>query len=327
MLIYLEKKIQDSPLVHKILKKVQGAEVLEIDHYKNIFDKTVGKQPLVPAIILAQQEHPKVIPVPEHYGYPGKSYFFKTSLNCIFDCEYCYLKGNFKTSYPVIFVNYEEIQEVIKAKIAEERSLGYQGPLTFYASNYSDVQGLDTLSAFNQHFFPFFEQFEGVLMETRTKSAHIETILSANGGNVPQHTEIAFSLNPEPLIQRYEKGTAPLRARIQAITTLLQKGYHVGLRFLPLLPVEEFETIYRSFLQELGKQIPMEQIHSLFIASLIYNQGDLKRMQKKNPASELRDFLEPSENGLVKIPDPIFQRFVELFQECFPQQKIFFDFV
>ena len=36
------------------------------------------------------------------------------------------------------------------------------------------------LTEFNQTFIPFFEQFENVLMETRTKSPVINSILTAN---------------------------------------------------------------------------------------------------------------------------------------------------
>jgi hypothetical protein len=71
----------------------------------------------------------------------------------------------------------------------------------------------------------------------------------------------------------------------------------------------------------------MEKINSLFIASLIYNQGDFKQMQKKNLNSDLRDLVQLQENGLVKIPDQIFQTFVSLFETHFPEKKIYFDFV
>lgn len=327
MLIYLEKKAKEYPITQDILSKFKTAEILEIDHYKNIFDKNIGNQKLTSALILAKQEHPKLLPVPDHYGYPWKSFFFKTSLNCIFDCEYCYLKGNFKTQYPVIFVNYDEIQHAIQAKIGEERESGYDGQITMYASNYSDIQGLDELSGFNQHFFPFFEKFNQVLMETRTKSAYVDTILKANTSIPPKNTEIAFSLNPEVIIQRYEKWSAPLSARIHAITSLLDKGYKVWLRFLPLLPIDNYEKIYTDFLQSLKKELPIEKINSIFIASLIYNQGDFKQIQKKNLNSNLWNMLELHENGLVKIPDQTFQIFVSLFKKAFPQQKIYFDFV
>ena len=327
MLIYLESKAKDFPLIKSILKKLPQAEILEIDHYKNIFDKNIGNQQLIPALIIAKQENPKLIPVPDHYGYPGKSFFFKTSLNCVFDCEYCYLKGNFKTQYPVIFVNYEEIQETIKSWISELRNQGYQGQITLYASNYSDIQGLDQLSEFNQHFFPFIEQFDRVLMETRTKSANISSILDANEGIPPKNTEISFSLNPQSIIQQYEKGTSPLSARIQAINTLLQKGYKVWLRFLPLLPVDNYENLYQELLELVKREIDITKINSLFIASLIYNQGDFKTMQKKNLDSDLRNLVQLQENGLVKLPDQTFQTFVSLFEKHFPEKKIFFDFV
>jgi len=40
---------------------------------------------------------------------------------------------------------------------------------------------------------------------------------------VPKNTEIAFSLNPQELIEKYEKKTTSLDERLQAIQTLLDK--------------------------------------------------------------------------------------------------------
>ena len=41
MLIYLEKKAKSYPQTQKILGKFPNAQILEIDHYKNIFDKNI----------------------------------------------------------------------------------------------------------------------------------------------------------------------------------------------------------------------------------------------------------------------------------------------
>ena len=121
MLIYLEKKAKSYPQTQKILSKFPNAQILEIDHYKNIFDKNIWDQNLAPAFIIAKQEHIPLLPVPENYGRTGKSFFFKTSLNCVYDCEYCYLKGNFKTKYSVLFVNYEDQRLVKKSTFSEKR--------------------------------------------------------------------------------------------------------------------------------------------------------------------------------------------------------------
>lgn len=327
MLIYVEKKAENYELTKRILAKFSNEQILWIDHYKNIFDKKIGNQKLTPAIIIAKEEHPNLLPVPNNYWYPGKSFFFRTSLNCVFDCEYCYLKGNFKTQYPVIFVNYEDIQESISQKINEIRKDWYNWQITLYASNYSDIQGLDAFSEFNENFIPFVENFDNVLMETRTKSSNIDSLLKINNWIPYKNTEISFSLNPEEIISTFEKKTAPLQARITAINTLLTKGYKVWLRFLPLLPIDNYEIIYKKFLEDLKGQININKINSIFIASLIYNQWDFKTMQKKNPDSKLWDFVKLHENWLVKLPDNIFQNFSNLFKEEFPNKEIYYDFI
>ena len=327
MLIYIEKKAKDYEVTKKILSNFSNNQILWIDHYKNIFDKKIGNQILTPAIIIAKEENPNLLPVPNNYWYPGKSFFFRTSLNCVFDCEYCYLKGNFKTKYPVIFVNYEDIKNEITNKINEIRNEGYNNQITLYASNYSDIQWLDSLSWFNENFIPFIEQFENVLLESRTKSANIDSILSINKWIPFNNTEISFSLNPKEIISKYEKGTSPLETRIKTINTLLDKNYKVGLRFLPLLPVNNYEKIYSDFLEKLKWEINIEKIHSIFIASLIYNQWDFKTMQKKNPNSTLWDFVKQHENWLIKIPDDIFENFSKIFKQAFPKKEIYYDFV
>ncbi len=328
MLIYLEKKAKSYPQTQKILSKFPNAQILEIDHYKNIFDKNIWDQNLTPAFIIAKQEHIPLLPVPENYGRTGKSFFFKTSLNCVYDCEYCYLKGNFKTKYSVLFVNYEEIKSAISEKINLLRETEkYQWPISFYASNYSDIQGVDSLTDFNQTFIPFFEQFENVLMETRTKSPNISSILSCNNGIPPKNTEFSFSLNPDSIIKKYEKGTATLEARISAIKALTEKGYRVWLRFLPLLPVENYDFFYRELLKKLKSELNFDLISSIFIASLIYNPWDFKIMQKKNPNSDLRPLISPQENWLIKIPTSTREHFLKIFREELPDQEILFDYV
>lgn len=327
MLIYVEKKAENYETTKRILSKFSDTQILEIDHYKNIFDKKIGNQKLTPAIIIAKDEHPNLLSVPNNYWYPGKSYFFRTSLNCVFDCEYCYLKGNFKTQYPVIFVNYEDIRNEITKKITEIRNDGYQWQITLYASNYSDIQWLDFYSWFNENFIPFIEKFDNVLMETRTKSANIDSIISINNWKPFKNTEISFSLNPEVIISTFEKWTAPLQARIKAINTLANKWYKVGLRFLPLLPINNYEKIYKEFLNNLKSEIDLEKIHSIFIASLIYNQWDFKTMQKKNPNSQLWNYVKLNENWLIKLPDEIFQKFSNLFKKELSEKKIYYDFI
>ena len=135
MIIYIESQAKSYPLAQKILSKFADAYIIEIDHYKNIFDKNIWAKSLANAIILSKQQNIPIFPTPANYGYPWKSFFFKSILNCIFDCQYCYLKWAFKTRFPTIFVNYQDIQDAIADQIISLRQSGYNHMIYFYAIN------------------------------------------------------------------------------------------------------------------------------------------------------------------------------------------------
>ena len=44
MIFYIEKEIINHPNNQKILKKFPKAEILEIDNYKNLFDKKISSE-------------------------------------------------------------------------------------------------------------------------------------------------------------------------------------------------------------------------------------------------------------------------------------------
>lgn len=120
---------------------------------------------------------------------------------------------------------------------------------------------------------PFFEQFDNVLLETRTKSANIEGLKTlAHKGTIFNNTEIAFSLSPDFINQKYEKGTATLQNKLVAIQDLLSLGYRIGLRFLPLLVVDNYRQLYEELIFQVQQHIEVEKISSIFIAPLLYNK-------------------------------------------------------
>lgn len=324
MLIYLEKQVKEYPMTKQILSRFPDANVVEIQHYKNLFDKTISYS-TEKCIILAKSDHIKIFEVPDNYWYPdSKAFFFVTQLNCVFDCTYCYLKWAFKNKFPVIFVNYEDIQEALKNKILELRSEWYDGKIVFYASNYSDLVAMEKLSGFHQSFVSFFEQFDNVLMETRTKSGNIDDLLTLD--IVPQNTEIAFSLNPQTIIDKYERWSSSLQARIAAIKALQTKWWKVWLRFLPLLPVDGYIKIYDQFLRELCQEIDIKDVNSIFLATLIYNKKDWLILQKKESEFNLLKELELSEDGLVRVSATDREAFDELFRKYFGN-RVVWDYV
>ena len=62
-----------------------------------------------PALILAKKEGKKLHNVPNSFSIGGKkNYYFSHMLNCIYDCEYCFLQGKHMSAHYLLFVNYED---------------------------------------------------------------------------------------------------------------------------------------------------------------------------------------------------------------------------
>ncbi len=116
MIIYIEKQAKDYKQTKAILEKFKNSEVIYVDNYKNIFDKDYKNINSKKSLIVAKLNSNSVTEAPVWYGHTSSAFFFKTSLNCIFDCSYCYLKWAFKNENMVVFVNYEDIKKDISEK-------------------------------------------------------------------------------------------------------------------------------------------------------------------------------------------------------------------
>ena len=333
MLIYYESKIKNLPLTKQIFQKFWNSEKIEIQHYKNLFDIKIWNYSTSPLIILAKQDHISILPTPENYWFPWKSFFFKPGLNCFFNCKYCYLQWTFRNRFPVFFLNYEDMQKEIKNQIKTERENWFEGQITFYASNYADLLATEDISHFHENFLPFCETLpDNILIETRTKSANITSLLNyaKNWKSPTQKMEIAFSLSPRIIAEKYELWTATLDAKLSAINQLINNWFRIGLRFLPLLPVNNYQQIYKEFLDEVISKVDTNKISSIAIAPPIFNQGDynvlIKKYQNDSDFSFIKN-LQQNEHQLRTCPPDEISNFKKLFENKFKEKNLFRDYI
>lgn len=333
MLIYYESKIKDSLITKQIFDKFKNSEKIEIQHYKNLFDAKIWDYKTEPLIILAKQEHIAILPTPPNYWFPWKSFFFKPSLNCFFNCKYCYLQWTFRNRFPVFFLNYEDMQNEIKNQIKKERQNWFEGQITFYASNYTDLLATEDISHFHESFLPFCKTLpDNVLIETRTKSANITPLLNytKNWKSPTQNIEIAFSLSPRIITKKYEMWTATLDEKISTINQLIDNWFRIGLRFLPLLPIDNYHQIYEEFLDEVISKIYIKKISSIAFAPLIFNQWDYNILIKKyqnDPDFSFINNLQQNEHQLRTCSPNEISDFKELFSKKFKGKKLFRDYI
>ncbi len=306
MIIYLEKQYKNNKIVKKILLYYKDAEVLEIDNYKNIFDKNIlwnTKETLILAWVSNA-----IIEAPKNYGFNTKGYFLKNSLNCIYNCKYCYLKWAFKNNIQVIFVNYKDIKSQIIDIVKDNNNK----QLTFYSSDYSDNLAIDNLTNFTLEFIPFFwDLSNNVNMEIRTKSVNIGNLLWLA---ITKNVEISFSINPDIIIKKYEKKTPWLKLRIKAINKLLLKWWNVWLRFSPLLWVDDYKRVYLDFVKDIKKQIDFSKINSFFVWWLLYTKKDYNKLLLKESNLDLLYKLSYN-NGFYRNIDKENKWFYDMFKK------------
>ena len=335
MLIYYETKVKNFSITKQIFENFWNSEKVEIQHYKNLFDINIWNYKTQPFIILAKQEHIAILPTPENYWFPWKSFFFKPGLNCFFNCKYCYLQWTFKNRFPVFFLNYEDMQKEISNQIEKERNNWFNGQITFYASNYTDLLATENISHFHEKFLPFCESLpDDVLIETRTKSNNITTLLNyaknLKWNSPTQKMEIAFSLSPRTIAQNYELWTATLDQKIESINRLLEIWFRVWLRFLPLLPVDNFQQIYSDFLDEVIDKLNINKVASIAIAPLIFNQWDynvlIRKYQKDSDFSFINN-LQKNEHNLRTCSNEEISAFKQLFDNKFRWLNLFWDYI
>lgn len=322
-LVYVEESIRDHPRARALLERFRSATVVPIERYGEVFNhnrQSFRLQKKDPSWILARKHGTVVHSAPDGYGIGGgRSFYFSHVLNCPYDCRYCFLQGMYRSAHYVWFVNYEDMQDAIKA-VSEERP----GETTTFFSGYDgDSLALDAVTGFVDAFLPFFASLPNATLELRTKSAVTRPLLArAPGANVV----VAYSFTPEEAGAALEDGVPPPDQRLDAMRRLGAHGYRLGLRFDPLLYARDFENHYRRLFETVFASLETEWIHSVSFGPFRTPRGYFERMRRLYPEERLFAGLDES-GAMVSYPEPMeleMRRFCESELRRFvPEDRLF----
>lgn len=262
--IYLEKELIEHPLAIAIIQKYPQVTVTTIDSYREIFNRKKQDfrvQKNTPCLIIAKKYGKYVHQIPETFGIGyDLHYYFSCVINCPFDCRYCFLQGLNRSAHYVLFVNCEDFKESI-TKVCNNHA---DKRICFFSGYDSDSLALDAFSNFSYNYLPFFETLSNAHVEVRTKSIRIKPLLEIK---TTKNTIVAYTLNPQKIIDRDEKKTPSLKDRLKAILKLQEAGYQIALRFDPMMMIENGLQIYGDFFDEVFNQIALTNIHSVTVGS------------------------------------------------------------
>jgi len=322
--IYIEDSVVSHSRTRELLKRFPDASQIPCRRYTEIFNRKAQNfrlQKLKPALILATKFDNFVLPAPAGYGIGAKkNYYFSHMLNCIYDCRYCFLQGMFRSAHYVLFVNYDDFASAITKIITSMK-----GETVHFFSGYDcDSLAFEPISHFVEYFMPLFRDHSNALLELRTKSTQIRTLLNID----PQpNCVVAFSLTPIDVAEALEHKAPSIQRRIEAMQRLQARGWQIGLRFDPLIYQSNYRESYDRLFETVFTQLDLSSIHSISLGSFRLPKKFFSTLSRMYPDERL--FASPLEetNGMISykkfLHEDLLQHCQESVMRYVPAEKFF----
>ena len=281
--IYVEKKILNNKNTLEILSKFKDVKIIEIENYKEVFssnNQDFHLQKLGQKLILASNKANMIYEgavVCESFE-NDNFYYTSSIINCVYDCEYCYLQGVYSSGNIVIFVDIEKVFEEVEELYNKLKTL-------YLCISYdTDLLAIENICGFSEKWYYFIEDKKDLKIELRTKSGNIDKFLNLKPLD---NFIIAFTLSPENLALKNEKYTASFKNRVKAIKELQEKGWKVRICIDPLIYSDNFEKNYSQMIEYLFNEIDKEKVIDVSIGVFRISKEYLKKMRNQNQNSEI----------------------------------------
>ena len=281
--IYVEKKILNNKNTLEILSKFKDVKIIEIENYKEVFssnNQDFHLQKLGQKLILASNKANMIYEgavVCESFE-NDNFYYTSSIINCVYDCEYCYLQGVYSSGNIVIFVDIEKVFEEVEELYNKLKTL-------YLCISYdTDLLAIENICGFSEKWYYFIENKKDLKIELRTKSGNIDKFLNLKPLD---NFIIAFTLSPENIALKNEKYTASFKNRVKAIKELQEKGWKVRICIDPLIYSDNFEKNYSQMIEYLFNEIDKEKVIDVSIGVFRISKEYLKKMRNQNQNSEI----------------------------------------
>lgn len=320
--VYIEKGILNHPNTERILASLPSSQRIIIKHYKDVFCRSrqnYALQKKSPALILAGERGGhlyKGAPVCQDFG--NRHFYYASSvMNCIYDCEYCYLQGMYPSANIVVFVNLEDIFDEVDELLAMH-------PVYLCISYDTDLLALEQILGYAEKWFSFAGRRPGLEIELRTKSCNWPALSRLEP---LENIILAWTLSPDCIQKRYEHLTPSFEQRLDCIQKALKKGFRIRLCFDPLIYHKGWEDLFAGMVKKTFTQIPAERINDVSIGVFRVAQDFLKRMRSQRPCSAVVQYPYVNCGGVshygAELSESMISYAFRTVNEYIPEEKIF----
>jgi spore photoproduct lyase len=245
--IFVEKEVRNSDLVNNFSRKFPDVAIEEINLYRDYLKNNKFKlsQLKEPIIFLIKEKWDFLKPCPCTKDHLGCGYWIlNLGFGCPFDCSYCFLQCYANFPGIILPANIEDFFSQFDALYKKLNK-----PIRIGTGEFCDSLALDEITEYSTKIIPYFKD-KNVFFELKTKSDKISNLLKVKPS---PNIVIAWSLNPQPLIEEEEISTASLMQRLEAAKTVKQAGYSLAFHFDPIIYGANWEELYCQTIKNLYK--------------------------------------------------------------------------
>ncbi len=285
--IYAERRALDYPLAQEIIRRLDGAILVPVDNYKSVFNRR-RQNPRVQErskkLILAVKRPPFLYDLSlncQTFGFP-RSCCTTPMVNCLYDCDYCYLRGKTDTANIVLFVNVEDFFQATSEPLLGW-SRGHE-PLQVNLSYDTDLLAFEKWSGLCARWIEHTRSTPGLVAELRTKSAAYRRIRHLSPS---ERFVLAWSLSPDALARRFDRNAPTLAKRLKAARQAAEGGWPLRLCFDPVLPVDNWRALYAELFEQVFRSIDGEAVQAVGAGLFRMGGSYFGKLRKQRPDCDL----------------------------------------
>ncbi len=231
---------------------------------------------------------------------------------CIRD-RYCYLQEYQNFAGIILPTNIDEFLHRISSQIRASNKVFRIG-----TGEFTDSLALDHISGFSKNLIKFFSERKNVLFEFKTKTSNIDNLLNEKSSD---NIVIAWSINPQNVVDKNEIYSASLRQRIQSAAKCQQARYPLAFHFDPIIYYSGWEKDYSRTIEMLFSEIKPEKVKWISLGTLRFKR-DLKTViENRFPQNNILDEeMILGFDGKLRYPDfiriEIYRKMIKLLGKC-----------
>ena len=285
--IYVETDAVGYPITDLVLEKFKKSEIIYIEHYKDIFNRSgqdFQSQKASMKLILSKKKKQFLYPVSEMIQEHTTPHYFYTTpmVNCLYNCDYCFLQGMYQSGNLVVYVNDEDFMKEIDKQL---NRLKHSSNQMYVSISYNtDLMAMERIIPLTSRWIHYASERDNLNMEIRTKSAILQPFKTIEPSN---NVILSWTLSPEKICEGYEKNAPPLKSRLTAVKTAIKNGWRVRLCFDPIIIIDNYKEIYGKFINEVFNDIDSSKLDDVTIGVFRMNKDYFNRIRRREPKSDI----------------------------------------